>query len=146
MVRPPLDRDSAQEAARLTMDAWTARDPEEFVKLLSNKPIWKDSDQVHVGRHEIWNSLQRKWSRTLHLRVCHTLQAHETNAITIAFETEWQDSIRGQWYRTTGKSRLRFDSKGLISSMDTEGDDEPISAAHRRLTVPVRGRSSGAGS
>lgn len=142
MTRPPFNRESALEAAERALTAWNARDPADFIRLLSDEPIWKDQDQVIVGRREIWESLQQKWSRALHLAVDHTLRSHDADAITLAFEAEWQDSTRGQWFRTSGESRLQFDANGLISSFDTRGHDEPITAGDRRLSLRPSARGA----
>lgn len=135
MSNRPITTTEAAELSRSIEQACRTRDPSVLIRLMTKDTVWRDNDAVHVGRDEIWTALGEKWVHALHCSLRQDVESRDLQCILIRFESEWQHSIRGRWYRTSGTTRLSLDDEGRIKTVETRHTDTPISVSTRRLTI-----------
>lgn len=129
---------SKTEADRLTRAisaAWSSRDSSAVLPLLSPSAKWIENEVLHRDRNEICSALQSQWENTLHYQVRQQLISSEGCRITTRYESEWQDSLHGQWYRKSGQAAFLFDAGRLITKIESHLEQEPISADARQLRL-----------
>ena len=117
--------------------AWNSKDSSAVLPLLSPNAEWIDNETHHRGRSEIWAALQSQWVHTLHFQVQQHLTSVDGHRITTRYESEWQDSLHGQWYRRSGQAAFLFDADRRITKIESHLEQEPISADARRLRLGV---------
>ena len=126
------------EASRLNQaisTAWNSKDPSNVIRIIEANAVWRDNDSVFLGRSEIWAALRSRWEHTLHFQMKQQLESYESNRIRARFESEWQNSLHGQWYRRKGHAEYTFDAGGLITKIESRTERQPITAEERRLRL-----------
>ena len=132
---------NATEIARLSRSfvlACKTRNPSKLIRLMSKDAVWRDNDAVHVGRDEIWGALNDKWASSLHCTLQQSIESIDTETVVIQFESEWQHSVCGRWFRTTGRIRASVGVHGAITTIESRITDTPISVGDRRLSIAMR--------
>lgn len=127
----------ATELARSIERACVAKDPTELVRHLAKQAVWRDDGVVYVGRGEIWNGLNEKWALSL---ICTTkLQIEDVDSQSVRFRlnSEWQHASCGRWFRTETSVRVTVDDRSRVSTVESTNATETISAADRRLAIPM---------
>ena len=132
-----INSTAAATLSRSFERACKTREPSELIRLLSKDAVWRDNDVVHVGRDEIWSALGNRWANTLHCTLQPNTEFCDAHNMVIRFESEWQNSVCGRWYRTSGKIRAWLDDNGYITKVESQLADIPISVADRRLLIAV---------
>ena len=122
--------------------AWNSRDPSNVIRLIEPNAVWRDNDSVFLGRSEIWAALRSRWDHTLHFQLRQHLTSYEGNGIAVRFESEWQDSLHGQWYRTSGGAEFTFGADRLITKIESRTEQQPITAEERQLRLDTAARRS----
>ncbi len=134
-----IDRPEAMRLCRTIERAWNTRKPSAVIRLLRSDAVWRDNGHVCVGRDEIWTRLRDKWEHALHYRVRQTLRSYGACCIGVSFESEWQDSVHGNWHRTSGQCEINFDGERRITTLESAEVDTAISTTERRLRIKPAG-------
>jgi nuclear transport factor 2 (NTF2) superfamily protein len=129
---PPFTEETARKKVQLAEDAWNSRDPERVALAYTEDSEWRNrADFIH-GRAEIVEFLTRKWQREHDYKLKKRLWAFSGNRIAVRFEYEFRDDS-GQWFRAHGNENWEFDENGLMARRFASINDQPITAAERRL-------------
>lgn len=118
-----------------------AKDPTEVARHLAKDAVWRDDRAVYVGRDEIWNALNAKWALSL---ICTThleIEASDSQSACFRLNSEWQHANCGRWFRTETSMRVTLDDQSHVSAVESTNATETISAADRRLTIPMAATS-----
>ena len=132
--RPDTSR-LADDLSRAIEQACQTRDPSALIRLTTSDAVWRDNDAVHVGREEIWSALTANWGNSLHCALKQDVDSCDARNVVIRFQSEWQHSIRGGWYCTSGELRLSLDDRSHISTIESRHSTSPISASGRRMAI-----------
>ncbi len=135
MSHQPDTSTVATDLSRAIEQACQTRDPSALIRLMASDAVWRNNDAVHVGREEIWSALSANWANTLHYTLQQDIESCDARYVLIRFESEWQHSIRGGWYRTSGELRLSLDGRSRISTIESRHTSAPISVSSRRMTI-----------
>lgn len=138
MIRPPFNESRAIEAANAISRALNSKDPASIVTMLSHEVIWRDGRNLVVGRQEVWDRLERLWSRALHCQFSYEVAGARSHEIDLDFVTEWQHSKQGQWFRTLGTVAITYNDEGIVRSISIQSEDHPIFATERRINIQMK--------
>ena len=61
------------------------------------------------------------------------LWSFSDSRISASFVSDWQDAIRGQWYRTEGNMQMCFSEEGLIEKLSVSALDAQIQTDERSV-------------
>ena len=129
---PPFTLETALKKVQAAEDAWNSRDPVRVSLAYTEDTEWRNRAEFVHGRPQVVEFLRRKWIRELDYRLKKTLWAFTDNRIAVRFEYEWHDDS-GQWYRSHGNENWEFDENGYMQKRYASINDQPISAADRKL-------------
>jgi hypothetical protein len=130
---PPFTAATAAEKVQLAEDAWNSQDPRRVSLAYTEDSEWRNRAEFLQGRDAIVAFLERKWTRELDYKLKKTLWAFDDNRIAVRFEYEWRNEA-GQWFRSHGNENWEFNPDGLMAKRYASINDQPISAADRRLS------------
>jgi len=136
---------SETEAIRLNQvitNAWSSKDPSNVIRIIEPNAVWRENDNVFLGRNEIWAALRLRWEHTLHFQMRQDLTSYNDHCIAVRFESEWQDSLRGQWYRESGRVEFTFDTDQLITKIESRIEEHRITVEARRLRLDTTARNN----
>jgi nuclear transport factor 2 (NTF2) superfamily protein len=133
---PPFTDETAHQKVRLAEDAWNSRDPKRVSLAYTPGSRWRNRAEFPVGRDQIVELLERKWTRELDYRLIKELWAFTANRIAVRFAYEWHDDA-GNWYRSYGNENWEFDEQGLMAFRHASINDRPIVAADRKFLWPL---------
>ncbi len=133
---PPFTRESAIEKARLAEDGWNSRDPEKVSLAYTEDTYWRNRAEFLQGRHQVVESLRRKWDRELDYRLIKELWAFHGNRIAVRYAYEWHDDS-GHWFRSYGNENWEYDEHGLMRRRFACINDMPIKEADRKFHWPL---------
>ncbi len=134
-ARPPVPPFTAATAAakvKAAEDAWNSRDPERVALAYTPDSVWRNRDEVILGRPAIVEFLQRKWVRELDYRLRKNLWAFGESRIAVRFQYEWHDA-GGNWFRSYGNELWEFDARGLMRRREASINDAAITEEQRRF-------------
>lgn len=133
---PPFTADTARQKVRLAEDAWNSRDPDRVVGVYTEDTRWRNRAEFPVGRAQVWQFLQRKWTCELDYRLIKELWAFDGCRIGVRFAYEFHDAS-GQWFRSYGNENWEFDEHGLMRCRHASINDLPIRADERLFHWPL---------
>lgn len=136
------NKNSADPLSEAIAIAWNSSKPADMVRLMSREAVWRQGQNVHVGRHEIWTAFEAFWQYRLHYAFTQWVHSVENNIIGVKLLSEWQHSIHGSWFRASGEGSYVIDAGGQVSAMDTQQHEAPISIAERYLSIPDLNQST----
>ena len=137
-ARPPLPPFTAQTAVlkvRMAEDGWNSRDPKRVALAYTPDSRWRNRAEFPVGRGQIVELLERKWTRELEYRLIKELWAFTANRIAVRFAYEWHDDARN-WFRSYGNENWEFDAMGLMAARHASINDRPMAEADRLFRWP----------
>ena len=114
-VSPPFEQSSAIRAIKHVEKLWSDGKLHEIAELFCENCQWRDNERHLHGKEQIMNYLKSKITEQLHNKVTTELWNHSFNQLVVSFQSEWQDSKNGQWYRTSGHGFIRFGQSNLIT-------------------------------
>lgn len=135
----------ANELALSIKQAITTKTPTALVRHLAKQAVWRDDNNVYVGRDEIWSALNNSWANSL---ICTTdlqVGACDAQLVHLKLNSEWQHAKCGRWFRTEIDVRITLDEHSLISAVESTGNTEKISAADRQLAISLATHSRPSG-
>ena len=133
---PPFTEVTAIQKVRLAEDAWNSRDPERVSQVYTEDTRWRNRAEFPVGREEVKQLLERKWTRELDYRLIKELWAFTANRIAVRFAYEWHDDA-GNWFRSYGNENWEFDEQGFMALRFASINDRPIADADRKFNWPL---------
>lgn len=133
---PPFTLESAVQKIRLAEDAWNSRDPDRVILVYSEDTEWRNRSEFPVGRQQVRQFLQRKWTKELDYRLIKELWAFGDTCIAVRFAYEWHDDS-GQWFRSYGNENWEFNAQGFMVRRFASINDLPIKANERKFFWPL---------
>ncbi len=133
---PPFTRETAVQKVRMAEDAWNTRDPSRVVLVYTEDTRWRNRTEFPVGREQVRQLLERKWSRELDYRLIKELWAFTDNRIAVRFAYEWHDDS-GQWFRSYGNENWEFNEQGFMMRRFASINDLPIKESDRKYFWPL---------
>lgn len=133
---PPFTEETAVQKVRMAEDAWNARDPERISLVYTVDTRWRNRTEFPVGREQVRQFLERKWSRELDYRLIKEMWAFTGNRIAVRFAYEWHDDS-GQWFRAYGNENWEFNDHGLMMLRFASINDLPIRELDRKFFWPL---------
>lgn len=132
---PPFTRDTAIQKVRLAEDAWNTRDPARVALAYTPDTRWRNRSEFPVGRAQVQEFLERKWTREHDYRLIKEIWAFDTHRIAVRFAYEWHDDA-GQWFRSYGNENWAFSDEGLMAVRHASINDVPIAPDQRLFHWP----------
>jgi nuclear transport factor 2 (NTF2) superfamily protein len=129
---PPFNHESATQKVRMAEDAWNSRDPDRVVLVYTEDTRWRNRGEFPVGREQVKQFLQRKWSKELDYRLIKELWAFTDNRIAVRFAYEWHDDT-AHWFRSYGNENWEFNNAGLMMRRFASINDVPIKESERKF-------------
>eukprot|EP00287_Rhodomonas_sp_CCMP768_P029109 CAMPEP_0202853780 /NCGR_PEP_ID=MMETSP1389-20130828/90657_1 /ASSEMBLY_ACC=CAM_ASM_000865 /TAXON_ID=302021 /ORGANISM="Rhodomonas sp., Strain CCMP768" /LENGTH=215 /DNA_ID=CAMNT_0049532339 /DNA_START=305 /DNA_END=950 /DNA_ORIENTATION=+ len=96
---PPFNQETALQKVKAAEAAWNQADPELVSRAYSADSVWRNRDQLFIGREAIQDFLTRKWERETNYRLVKNLWTWHDNRIAVRFTYEYQHAESGQWFR-----------------------------------------------
>ena len=132
---PPFTIETAAQKVRMAEDAWNSRDPARVIQVYTEETRWRNRAEFPVGREQVRQFLERKWTRELEYRLIKELWAFTGHRIAVRFAYEWHDDS-GQWFRSYGNENWEFNEHGLMVRRYASINDLPIRAGDRLFHWP----------
>src|SRR3954467_12316509 len=129
---PPFTQQTAVQKVRLAEDAWNTREPDRVVQVYTEDTRWRNRAEFPVGREQVRQFLERKWSRELDYRLIKELWAFTGARIAVRFAYEWHDDS-GQWFRSYGNENWEFTPEGLMARRFASINDLPLREVDRKF-------------
>ncbi|HEY3654361.1 MAG TPA: nuclear transport factor 2 family protein [Steroidobacteraceae bacterium] len=139
---PPFTQETAALKARLAEDAWNTRDPDRVVLVYTEDTRWRNRAEFPIGREQVRQFLQRKWTKELDYRLIKELWAFTGDRIAVRFAYEWHDDS-GQWFRSYGNENWEFNEHGLMTRRYASINDLPIKDSDRKFFWQLGRRPDG---
>lgn len=129
---PPFTPETARQKVRMAEDAWNTRDPERVVLVYTEDTRWRNRSEFPVGREQVKQFLERKWTKELEYRLIKELWACDGSRIAVRFAYEWHDDS-GQWYRSYGNENWEFNEHGFMKRRYASINDLAIKESDRKF-------------
>lgn len=133
---PPFTEETARQKVRMAEDAWNSRDPQRVSLAYTADSRWRNRAEFPIGRVQIVEFLERKWTRELDYRLIKELWAYSGNRIAVRFAYEWRDDA-GNWFRSYGNENWEFNQYGFMATRYASINERPIVAADRKFHWPL---------
>ena len=133
---PPFTHETAALKVRLAEDAWNSRDPDRVVLVYTEDTRWRNRAEFPVGREQVRQFLQRKWTKELDYRLVKELWAFGGHRIAVRFAYEWHDDS-GHWFRSYGNENWEFNEQGFMTHRYASINDLPIKDSDRKFFWPL---------
>lgn len=133
---PPFTVETARQKIRMAEDAWNTRDPDRVALVYTEDTRWRNRAEFPVGREQVRQFLQRKWTRELDYRLIKELWACDGARIAVRFAYECRDDS-GQWYRSYGNENWEFNADGFMMFRYASINDMPIKESERKFFWPL---------
>ncbi|ETW04163.1 hypothetical protein H310_04515 [Aphanomyces invadans] len=128
---PPFTAETALQKVKAAEDAWNSRDAERVSLAYTPDTVWRNRDQIFVGREAVVAFLRSKWALETNYTLVKNLWCHDNNRIAVRFTYEYQRISDGQWFRCHGNELWQFDDKGFMQHRDMSGNDVAIDESDR---------------
>ncbi|OQS05686.1 hypothetical protein THRCLA_02208 [Thraustotheca clavata] len=128
---PPFTKETALAKVKAAEDGWNSRDANKVALAYTPDTVWRNRDQIFVGREAVVKFLQEKWALETNYKLVKHLWCSEGDRIAVRFTYEFQRISDGQWFRCHGNELWQFDSQGLMQHRDMSGNDVPIEESDR---------------
>lgn len=132
---PPFTFETATQKARMTEDAWNARDPVRVSLAYTPDSKWRNRSDFFQGREAIVNFLKEKWAKEMEYRLIKEMWAFEDDKIAARFCYEWKNQ-QNQWFRSYGNENWHFNENGLMMIRHASINDIEISEEQRLFRWP----------
>lgn len=131
---PPFTEETAKVKVQAAEDAWNGQDAAKVSMAYSPDSRWRNRDVFVVGRGEIKEFLEAKWSKERDYRLKKHYFAHSGNRIAVTFQYEYVDPT-GQHWRAYGNENWTFDDLGYMKTRNASINDVKIKQEERVLVV-----------
>ena len=136
-LKPPFIGETASATIQVLQDLWNSRDADQIVTTFDGEATVLNRGNVIEGCRSIRTYLERRLSKALHCTMTMDLWSFSESRISASFMSEWQDAIRGQWYRTEGNMQMCFTEQGLIEKLSVSAADARIPVNERAIGNPT---------
>ncbi|KAH9133994.1 hypothetical protein LEN26_006892 [Aphanomyces euteiches] len=128
---PPFAHETALQKVKAAEDAWNSRDAARVSLAYTQDTVWRNRDEIFVGRDAVVEFLTRKWVGEANYKLVKNLWCYDGNRIAVRFTYEYQRVSDGQWFRCHGNELWQFDEQGYMQHRDMSGNDIPIDEKDR---------------
>ena len=132
---PPFTALSAREQVQAIQGVWNGCQIPLVIQFFDDAAQLFSQGNLINGKARISEFLKQRQLRELHCNLKMELWSFNNDRISTSFQSEWQDAIRRQWYRTEGNMQMCFAETGLIRKLSISSIDISITAEMRRLTT-----------
>ena len=130
-LKPPFTEETAITKIQDTQDLWNSCDAGVIVSMFDDGAKMFNRGNLIENRPSIRSFLELRLSRELHCNITLELWSFSDSRISASFVSEWQDAVRGQWYRTEGNMQMCFSEEGLIEKLSVSAFDVRIRGNER---------------
>ncbi|KAH9124132.1 hypothetical protein AeMF1_005047, partial [Aphanomyces euteiches] len=128
---PTLCARNCASKVKAAEDAWNSRDAARVSLAYTQDTVWRNRDEIFVGRDAVVEFLTRKWVGVANYKLVKNLWCYDGNRIAVRFTYEYQRVSDGQWFRCHGNELWQFDEQGYMQHRDMSGNDIPIDEKDR---------------
>ena len=135
-LKPLFTEATASATIQVIQDLWNSRDADQIVTTFHGGATVLNRGNLIEGCRSIHAYLERRLSKALHCTMTMNLWSFSDSRISASFMSEWQDAVRGQWYRTEGNMQMCFTEQGLIEKLSVSAADARIPVNERAIRNP----------
>ena len=132
-LKPLFTADTAIAKIQAIQDLWNSRDASKMVTTFDGEAKVFNRGNLIEGCSSIQSFLELRFNKALHCTMTIDLWTFSDFRISASFLSEWQDAIRGQWYRSEGNMQMCFNEQGLIEKLSVSAFDARIQADEREI-------------
>lgn len=132
-LKPLFTEETAVAKVQVIQNLWNSGDARVIVAMFDGAAKLFNSGNLIEDHSSIQSFLELRLSRELHCAMTMDLWSFSGSRISASFVSEWQDAIRGQWYRTEGNMQMCFSEEGLIEKLSVSAFDAQIHADERSI-------------
>lgn len=115
LISPPFEQSSAIMAIKYVEQLWNDGKLQDIGELFCVNCQWRDNERHLHGKEQIMSFLKSKTTEQLHNKLTTELWNYSFYQLVVSFQSEWQNSKNGQWYRIRGHGFIDFGQAGLIT-------------------------------
>jgi nuclear transport factor 2 (NTF2) superfamily protein len=131
----PFTEETALARVRTIQSFWNSCDPGKVVEIFDDAAQLLNRGNLIQGKPTILSFLRLRLERELHCNMRMELWSFAEARISASFQSEWQDALREQWYRTEGNMQMCFNDRGLVIKLSVSAYDIQIAAVERKFNV-----------
>lgn len=132
-LKPPFTEKSALAKVQTIQNFWNSCNPEKVVEMFDDEAQLLNRGNLIQGKPEILSFLRLRLDRELHCNMRMELWSFAEARTSASFQSEWQDALRGQWYRTEGNMQMCFSDQGFVMKLSVSAYDIQIGAHERKF-------------
>ncbi len=132
-LKHPFTEETAVAKIQVIQDLWNSRDARIIVTMFDGGAKLFNRGNLIEDCASIQSFLELRLSRELHCTMSMNLWSFSDSRISASFVSEWQDAIRGRWYRTEGNMQMCFSEEGSIEKLSVSAFDAQIQADERSV-------------
>jgi nuclear transport factor 2 (NTF2) superfamily protein len=129
----PFTKEAALARVQTIQSLWNSCDPGKVVEMFDDAAQLLNRGNVIQGKPTILSFLRLRLERELHCNMRMELWSFTEVRTSASFQSEWQDALREQWYRTEGNMQMCFNDRGLIIKLSVSAYDIQIAEAERKF-------------
>ena len=135
--KPPFTAETALAKVQTIQAFWNSCDPGKVVEMFDDTAQLLNRGNLIQGKPTILSFLRLRLDRELHCNMRMELWSFAEARISASFQSEWQDVLRGQWYRTEGNMQMCFNDQGLVIKLSVSAYDIQIAAVERKFGTTI---------
>ena len=136
--KPPFTEELALAKVQTIQSFWNSCNPEKVVEMFDDEAQLLNRGNLIQGKPAILSFLRLRLDRELHCNMRMELWSFTEARTSASFQSEWQDALRGQWYRTEGNMQMCFGDQGLVMKLSISAYDIQIAAHERKFQTIVQ--------
>ena len=135
--KPPFTEEAALAKVQTIQNFWNSCDPGKVVEMFDDAVQLLNRGNLIQGKPAILSFLRLRLDRELHCNMRMELWSFAEARTSASFQSEWQDALRGQWYRTEGNMQMCFNDQGLVMKLSISAYDIQIAAIERKFRTTI---------
>ena len=133
----PFTKETALAKVQTIQNYWNSCDPGKVVEMFDETAELLNRGNLIQDKSAILSFLQLRLDRELHCNMRMELWSFAETRISASFQSEWQDALREQWYRTEGNMQMCFNDQGLVIKLSVSAYDIQIAAVERKFRTTI---------
>ena len=130
-MKPLFTEETAITKIQVIQDLWNSRDASEMLTTFDGEAKVFNRGNLIEGCASIQSFLEQRLIKALHCTMTMDLWSFSDFRISASFLSDWQDAMRGRWYRTEGNMQMCFSEQGLIEKLSVSAFDTRIQVDER---------------
>ena len=135
--KPPFTEEAALIKVQTIQNFWNSCDPGKVVEMFDDAAQLLNRGNLIQGKPAILSFLRLRLDRELHCNMRMELWSFAEARTSASFQSEWQDALREQWYRTEGNMQMCFSDWGLVIKLSVSAYDIQIAAVERKFRTTI---------